>query len=115
MKDIVIDTFDSIKQKVTPKDRKNGYEFLGYDFIIDDDLKVWLLSINTGETVFENISCNFYKEMTMRFIDESLQIVVDPLYPPNDEYKKKSLVKKRGFDLIYSENEISNHDYVERD
>jgi len=34
------------------------------------------------------------------------------LFPPEDEYYKKHRVKKRGYDLIYSEGIISNADYM---
>jgi hypothetical protein len=48
MKDIIIDTILSIKEDLNPGRRKNVFELLGYDFIIDEDFRVWLLEVNNN-------------------------------------------------------------------
>ena len=48
MKDIVIDTILSIKDNLNPTKRKNSFELLGYDFLIDEDFRVWLLEVNNN-------------------------------------------------------------------
>ena len=45
-------------------------------------------------------------------VDEMLQIIIDPLYPPSEEYYKHHRVKKRIYELIYAEGTISNVDYM---
>lgn len=48
---------------------KYGYEFLGYDFLVDEDFKVWLLEVNCspglrkqrgGVDVSEEVSCTVF-------------------------------------------------------
>jgi len=31
--------------------RKNSFEFLGYDFMVDEDLKVWLIEVNSSPSM----------------------------------------------------------------
>ncbi len=45
MRDLVIDTFCSIKADLSIQKRKNCFELLGYDFMIDEDFRVWLLEV----------------------------------------------------------------------
>jgi D-alanine-D-alanine ligase-like ATP-grasp enzyme len=48
IKDIIIDTFQSVKTQLNPNRRENVFELFGYDFIIDEDFWVWLLEVNTN-------------------------------------------------------------------
>ena len=48
MKDLVIDTFLSVKSQVNPNRRTNNFELFGYDFLIDEDFRVWLIEVNSN-------------------------------------------------------------------
>ena len=48
MKDLVIDTFLWIKKQLNSSKRENSFEFLGYDFLIDEDFRVWLIEVNSN-------------------------------------------------------------------
>ena len=41
-KDIIIDTFLSVKNKLNPRKRKDCFELFGYDFLIDEDFSCLL-------------------------------------------------------------------------
>ena len=45
MKSLIIDTFLANKNKFNPGRRKNCFEFFGYDFMIDEDLRTWLIEV----------------------------------------------------------------------
>ena len=48
MKDIIIDTIIAIKGELNPLKRRNAFELLGYDFLIDEDFRIWLLEVNNN-------------------------------------------------------------------
>lgn len=48
IKDIVIDTFLAVKYKVNPNHRKGHFELFGYDFMVDEDFRVWLIEVNSN-------------------------------------------------------------------
>ena len=47
MKNIVIDTFCASKYHFNKSGRQNHFELFGYDFLVDEDGKVWLIEVNS--------------------------------------------------------------------
>ena len=72
---------------------------LGYDFLIDEDFRVWLIEVNTNPYI--GIPNEFIADLLPNMLDDMLRITVDPVYPPKDlpEPNRQNL-----FELIYSEN-----------
>ena len=33
------------------ENRKNSFQFFGYDFMVDSDLKVWLIEVNSSPSM----------------------------------------------------------------
>ena len=83
---------------MNPSKRKHCFEFLGYDFLIDEDFRVWLIEVNTNPYI--GIPNEFIRGVLPNMLDDMLRITVDPVYPPRDlpEPERPNL-----FDLIYSE------------
>lgn len=48
MRAIIIDSYLAVRKLINSKKRKNCFELFGYDFLIDEDFRVWLLEINTN-------------------------------------------------------------------
>ena len=48
MKDLIIDTICASKYILNPYKRKFCFELFGYDFLIDEDFRVWLIEVNTN-------------------------------------------------------------------
>jgi len=48
MHDLVIDTILSNKKEFQKGFRKNQFELFGFDFMIDEDFRVWLIECNTN-------------------------------------------------------------------
>jgi D-alanine-D-alanine ligase-like ATP-grasp enzyme len=48
MRQIIVDSIVAVFQKIDPNRRLNCFEIYGYDFMIDEDLNVWLIEVNTN-------------------------------------------------------------------
>ena len=48
IKDIVIDSFLAVRNKMNPRQRPNVFELFGFDFLLDEDFRIWLIEINTN-------------------------------------------------------------------
>lgn len=48
MKDLIIDTVLASKKSMLQPKKYNTFEFFGYDFLIDEDLRVWLIEVCTN-------------------------------------------------------------------
>jgi hypothetical protein len=99
MKDIIIDSFCAVKNQLNPNHRKNHFEFFGYDFMIDEDFRVWLIEINTNPYI--GTPNEYIKNLVPNMIDEMLNIVLDPIYPPSKEYIESIKDRERNFEIIY--------------
>lgn len=80
MIDIIKYSTSAIKDKLNKKKRQYCYVTLGYDFMIDSELKVWLIEINKNPGLCE--SSNFIKMLIPRMIDDSLRLTLDDIFEP---------------------------------
>lgn len=54
MKQLAWASLQSVKRKLNLSQRKYCMEIFGYDFIIDEDLKTWLIEVNTNPCIEES-------------------------------------------------------------
>jgi hypothetical protein len=100
IKDIIIDTILSVKgAQLNPYKRKHCFELFGYDFLIDEDFRVWLIEVNTNP--YFGVANEYIADLLPKMIDDMTRIVVDPVYPPRhtEDPHRPNL-----FELVYSEN-----------
>jgi hypothetical protein len=67
---------------------------LGYDFIFDEELNTILIEVNTNPCLEE--SNTLLKSMLPRMIDDLMNVVMDPLFSPDQGTKYKSVFKLPG-------------------
>lgn len=48
MKKIACETIKAVSRKMDPHRRFCSFEIFGYDFMVDEDLKPWLIEVNTN-------------------------------------------------------------------
>ena len=104
MKDIAIDCFLSVRTKMNPNKRKHCFELFGFDFLLDEDFRVWLIEINTNP--YLGTPSAAMRKLVPKMINEAFKIVVDPHFAP--AYCPTG--DKNSFELIYREQApVVNH------
>ena len=83
MRDIIIDTISSIKGELNPMKRKGVFELLGYDFLIDEDFRLWLLEVNNNP--YLGVPNDFIRGLLPQMIRDMFKIVT-----PNASFKDSS-------------------------
>jgi hypothetical protein len=82
VKDIMIDSFLSVRRKMNPNNRKHMFELFGFDFLLDEDFRLWLLEINTNP--FLGTPNKFMEGLVPKMIEDLIQLTVDPIFKPKN-------------------------------
>ena len=64
---------------MNPQKRKQCFELFGYDFLIDEDFRVWLIEVNTNP--YLGIPNDFIRKLLPQMIDDMFKIVLDYRFP----------------------------------
>ena len=75
IKDLILDTYMSILAELNINQRINSFELLGYDFMIDEDMRVWLIECN--ENPYIGLPNDYIKDMLPRMLNNMFRIVLD--------------------------------------
>ena len=80
MERLVTDSFRAVHNKIDPKRNQNGFEIFGFDFMIDENFKVYLIECNTNPCL--EICCPLLARIIPELLDNSFRFTIDPLYQP---------------------------------
>jgi len=95
MKQIVTWALECVQDMV--ENRKGSHEFYGVDFMIDEDLNVWLIEINSSPDM--EYSTPVTKRLVKTVSDDIIKVVVD--YNLNPTKKKKKEIDTGLFTCIH--------------
>lgn len=79
MKEIITFTLLSVKKKLNPNKRQHCFEIFGYDFIIDEELKVWLIECNTNPCL--EISSKALANIIPKMLNQAFCLTIDKIFP----------------------------------
>lgn len=71
--------------------RKNSFEFIGYDFMVDENLRVWLIEVNSSPSM-DSHNQPILKELCKNVLHDLAKIVVD--------LKKNKNADKGDFEIV---------------
>ena len=98
IKDIIIDTFLCVRNKMNPNNRKNVFELFGFDFLLDEDFRIWLIEVNFNP--FLGTPNAYMKVLVPQMINDMLKIVLDPVLKPKTVPDSD---RENAFELLYRE------------
>ena len=74
------DTYRAVYTKIDANRLKNSFELFGYDFMIDESFRVYLIEANTNPCL--EISCPLLARIIPEVIDNTFTMVLDLLFQP---------------------------------
>ena len=89
METIMKYTIDAAHARLNPKKRQACFELLGFDFMLDADLRVDLIEINSNPCL-ETWSCPLLENLIPKLVDDVLRVGLDQILPP----PSKNLTKR---------------------
>ena len=72
--------------------RKNSFEFFGYDFMVDEDLRVWLIEVNSSPSM-ETKNQPVLQHLVKTALHDLAKVIVD--------YPKQKKTDTGGFLLVH--------------
>ncbi|CAM9567638.1 unnamed protein product [Ectocarpus sp. 6 AP-2014] len=70
---------------INRRGRPYAFELLGYDFMVDDDLRVYLIEVNSNPCL--EFVCPLLQGMIVRVIDDTLSIALDSVFRPPEKHR----------------------------
>ena len=83
----------------------HNFEIFGFDFMIDNEFRPWLIEINTNPCL--EINCPIMMDLIPSMIENAIKIAVDPIFQPPHEFHEKrprfssNAVEDNRFELLF--------------
>lgn len=99
MKSLVKDSIQAAFLKIDPNRRLHCIEILGYDFMIDNNAKPWLIEVNTNPCL--ELSSSYLSMLIPTMVENALRIGVDSMFPPPQGKHAFDSFAENKFELIF--------------
>ena len=85
IKEIIKFTFESVKNKINPMERKYCFEIFGFDFMLDCNFQPFLIEVNSNPGLEE--SSPLIKMLIPRMLDDALRLTLDKEFETIYDFK----------------------------
>ena len=75
---LVTDSFRAVIDKIDKSRLKNSFELFGYDFMLDENFRVYLIEANTNPCL--EVCCPLLSRIIPEVIDNTFRIGLDPMF-----------------------------------
>ena len=99
IKALAKDSIMAVFLKLDPNRRLHCMEILGYDFMLDSNLKPWLIEVNTNPCL--ELSSSYLSYLIPTMVDNALRIALDPMFPPPANKTAFESFSENRFELIF--------------
>jgi hypothetical protein len=113
IKDLMIDAYVSVVNELNPTKRRNCFELLGFDFLIDEDFRVWLIEVNSNPYI--EMPNQYIEGLLPKMLNDMFEIVLDPhvlllnsLPPKGRTSVRNSVDLENQFELLYDKHKKYN-------
>ena len=104
---LVMDSMKAVYTKIDPNKRHNTFEIYGYDFMLDENFKLYMIEANTNPCLDQ--CCPLLTRLIPNMVDNAFRVAIDPLFPAPEQFAlKKSviiheIVPENKFELVFDE------------
>jgi hypothetical protein len=90
-------TFKCVESaKLNPNNKRHTFEIFGYDFMVDEKLKPWLIEVNTNPCL--DLTSKLLGSYIPRMIDDAFKLTLDVNFPaPSDGEERKISFPVEGY------------------
>lgn len=78
MKALMADTLRAAGNKINPRSIQHCFEVFGFDFMVDENFRVWLIEVNTNPSL--DPCCSLLLSMIPKMLDEALSLSLGKIF-----------------------------------
>ncbi|XP_055958302.1 protein polyglycylase TTLL10 isoform X2 [Patella vulgata] len=97
MQRVMLHCFNSVKHKLQSK--MGYFDLYGLDFMIDTDMKVWMIEINVNPSLSTN--CEALREVIPSVVEESINVSIECFEKSRKNQALMPLNSLKGFTVLY--------------
>jgi hypothetical protein len=89
----------SVRKKVNRQERNYCFEVLGYDFMLDEECRPWLIEVNSNPCIEE--SSPLLQELLPRMLDDAFLLTIDRIFGGKKQHSHFAVHGEHNYDNLW--------------